>query len=106
MKYIFPRQFGLHNVFTSSVDVRETVQPFKDYTLREQEIGLHQRPIQLKNPSLTGSPQVHLPKRLRGQAVALVKKLQKLHSRCSYAELLRHYCSYVGASFSFKLTGC
>ena len=33
MKYIFPRQFGLHNVFTSPVDLRETVQPFKDYTL-------------------------------------------------------------------------
>ncbi|PCH03091.1 Reverse transcriptase [Penicillium occitanis (nom. inval.)] len=39
MKYIFPRQFGLHNVFTSVVDSRETVQPFKDYTLREEEIA-------------------------------------------------------------------
>lgn len=97
MKYMFPRQFGLHNVFTSSVDARETVQPFKDYTLREQEIALHQRQKQVKNSSLTGSPKVRLPKRLRGQAVALVKKLQKLHSRCSYTELLKHYCPYVGA---------
>lgn len=106
MKYIFPRQFGLHNVFTSSVDVRETVQPFKDYTLREQEIGLRQRQIHLRNPRLAGSPQAHLPKRLRGQAVALVKKLQKLHSRCSYAELLKHYCPFVGALYSFQLTRC
>ena len=103
MKYIFPRQFGLHNVFTSSVDARETVQPFKDYTLREQEIALLQRQINVKNPSLKGSPKVRLPKRLRSQAVALVKKLQKLHSRCSYTELLNHYCPSVGALNSFPL---
>lgn len=102
MQYIFPRQFGLHNVFTSDVDVRETVQPFKDYTIREQEIALHQRQIRLKGPS---SLQVRLPKRLRGQAVTLVKKLQKLHNRCSYAELLGYYCPYVGALYSFQLTG-
>lgn len=105
MKYIFPRQFGLHNVFTSPVDRRETVQPFKDYTLREQEIALRQRQIQLKNASPTGPPKVRLPKRLRGQAVVLVKKLQKLHRRCSYAELLRHYCPHVGAFDSFQWTG-
>lgn len=103
MKYIFPRQFGLHNVFTSPVDLRETVQPLKDYTLREQEITRHQRQIQLKSAGPARSPKVHLPKRLRGPAVALVKKLQKLHSRCCYTELLRHYCPPVGlyvSSFS------
>ena len=40
MKYIFPKQFGLHNAFSSAVDPRETVQPFKDYTLREREIAI------------------------------------------------------------------
>ncbi|KAI9674434.1 MAG: hypothetical protein M1817_001772 [Caeruleum heppii] len=39
LKYIFPRQFGLHNVFTSAVDSRETIQSSKDYTLREEEIA-------------------------------------------------------------------
>ncbi|KAF2259198.1 hypothetical protein CC78DRAFT_525270, partial [Lojkania enalia] len=38
MRYIFPRQFGLHNVFISQVDSRETSMQFKDYTLREREI--------------------------------------------------------------------
>lgn len=103
MKYIFPKQFGLHNVFTSPADVRETVQPFKDYTLREQEIARHQRQIQLKSASPAGSPKVLLPRRLRGQAVALVKKLQKLHGRCSYTELLRHYCPHVGTLIFFYI---
>ena len=33
-----------------------------------------------------------IPKRLRGRVTALIEKMQKLHSRCSYHELLRHYC--------------
>ncbi|KAF3912145.1 hypothetical protein ABW21_db0205925 [Orbilia brochopaga] len=40
LKYIFPRAFGLHNVFTSTVDRRDTAQKFKDYILREEEIDL------------------------------------------------------------------
>ncbi|KAK6495865.1 hypothetical protein TWF481_002910 [Arthrobotrys musiformis] len=40
LKYIFPRAFGLHNVFTSTVDKRDTAQTFKDYTLREDEIDM------------------------------------------------------------------
>ncbi|KAK6538129.1 hypothetical protein TWF694_011011 [Orbilia ellipsospora] len=38
LKYIFPRAFGLHNVFTSFINKTDTVQAFKDYTLREDEI--------------------------------------------------------------------
>jgi hypothetical protein len=99
MKYIFPRQFGLHNVFTSTVDPRETVQPFKDYTLREQEIARHERLAQSKSAGTALSPTGCLPKRLRGQAVALVRKLQKLHSRCCYNELLKHYCPPMVTSY-------
>lgn len=82
LMYIFPRQFGLHNVFTSEVDHRETVQPFKDYTLREEEIDS-------KYPEKSG---IKIPKRLRGKAKDLVQKLQVLHSRCSYNRLLEYYC--------------
>ena len=95
MKYIFPRQFDLHNVFTSKVDHRETAMPFKDYTLREKEIEL----ALLKEKAKKGASieqaekwKTHLPKRLRGEVVDLVKKLRKLNSRCSYIEMLRHYC--------------
>lgn len=94
MKYIFPRQFGLHNAFTSTLDSRETVQPFKDYTLREQEITGIIRQSSLKSGSVSKSTALvnsHLPKRLRG-VVNLVKKFQVLHFRCSYKELLEHYC--------------
>lgn len=95
MKYIFPRRFGLHNVFTSTVDARETVQPFKDYTLREQEIAQKGRLMKLKSAgraSVSSAKMEHVPKRLRGRTLELVRKLQKLHSRCSYSELLKHYC--------------
>lgn len=96
MRYIFPRQFGLHNVFTSSVDRRETAMPFKDYTLREKEIYETMR-RELSKEDIHDEEQVskwksRVPKRLRGQAVALVNRLRKLNQRCSYMELLRHYC--------------
>ncbi|KAL8713551.1 MAG: hypothetical protein Q9220_002413 [cf. Caloplaca sp. 1 TL-2023] len=89
LKYIFPRQFGLHNVFTSYVDSRETIQPFKDYTLREQEIT--QQKTRHSNPDVTRM-QPSLPRRLRGTILKLTRKMQILHSRCAYYELLKHYC--------------
>ena len=95
MKYIFPRQFGLHNVFTSDVDAHETIQPFKDYTLREQEIiQAERRTLAHDNGkrAVVMNGQAHIPKRLRGPAMALVKKLQIRHSRCSYDKLLRYHC--------------
>lgn len=93
MMYMFPRQFELHNVFTSVVDPQETAQPLKDYTLREREIADKLR-FQSSSSSMKGDAPIRLPvpKRLRGTATELVKKMQKLHARCSYSELLRHYC--------------
>lgn len=82
LKYIFPRQFGLHNVFTSSVDPTETVHQFKDYTFREQEINAHP----------AKKSQTWVPRRLRGEALQLVRNLHRNHRRCSYSQLLRHYC--------------
>lgn len=86
MMYMFPRQFGLHNVFTSKVDYTQTAQRLKDYTLREQEISEKFEPLEI------GGRLPKLPKRLRGEARALVQQLQILHSRCSYAKLLHYYC--------------
>ncbi|RYO73581.1 hypothetical protein DL764_010545 [Monosporascus ibericus] len=62
MMYMFPRQFGLHNVFTSRVDFKETSQRLKDYTLREDEIT-----AKFGQPHEPGF-RIHLPKRLRGKA--------------------------------------
>ena len=88
MMYLFPRQFGLHNVFTSKVDFTETAQKLNDYTLREQE-------IQAKFGQLGGDNSrvpTRLPPRLRGEAQDLTRKMQIQHSRCSYSQLLQHYC--------------
>ncbi|KAF2842800.1 hypothetical protein M501DRAFT_28796 [Patellaria atrata CBS 101060] len=94
MKYIFPRQFGLHNVFTSTVDFKESAHIFKDYTLREQEIAVLQqrRDIKRAEKEKTDMCQQKIPKRLRGMTVELVTKLRKLHQRCSYAAILQYYC--------------
>ncbi|KAG5926155.1 hypothetical protein E4U42_003572 [Claviceps africana] len=88
MMYMFPRQFGLHNVFTTEVHSLQTAQKLQDYTIRDEEIFRF-----LKNPrNLSADGTAKLPKRLRGMAWNLVQRLQTLHSRCSYTELLRHYC--------------
>ncbi len=80
--YIFPRQFGLHNVFTNEVDSRQTVQPFKDYTLREDEI----------KQKYQFTENIKIPKRLRGMATDLVQMMQTRHRRCAYKKLLEYYC--------------
>lgn len=89
MMYVFPRQFGLHNVFTSTVDSKTTVQKLQDYTVRDDEIAQHMRSD--KNFLTQGVPKI--PKRLRGAARDLVRRLQILHRRCSYIALIRHYCA-------------
>ena len=97
LRYMFPRQFGMHNVFTSRVDSRETAMPFKDYTLREKEIH-HAMERELTQKGLSHDANAikkwksHIPKRLRGDVVAMVDKMRKLNSKCSYMEMLRHYC--------------
>jgi len=91
MMYMFPRHFGLHNVFTSSVDIKDTSQPFQDYTLRDKEIAqLHlRRKYRPGKPSL---PPYRVPRRLRGQIMILVQRLRKRHSARSYRSMLEHYC--------------
>ncbi|PHH67919.1 hypothetical protein CDD82_1005 [Ophiocordyceps australis] len=86
LMYIFPRQFGLHNVFTSTVNCPQTSQRLQDYTLRDMsdlKLAKHRGP---------DAQLVKVPKRLRGAARQLVRRLQILHGRCSYSELLHHYC--------------
>lgn len=87
MMYIFPRQFGLHNVFTSVVDRQQTAQKFQDYTLREEEIAK-----KFPKPAEGEKTKVKIPKRLRGKTQELVHKFQVLHGRCAYAEMLGYYC--------------
>lgn len=89
MMYMFPRQFGLHNVFTSNVDHSQTAQKFQDYTLREEEITTKFAVVDEDKQRL----RVQVPKRLRGLPRHLIQRLQILHARCSYSELLQHYCS-------------
>ena len=101
MKYVFPRQFGLHNVFTSKTDNRETTQPFKEYVFREDEIALADKKRQCKRATFIANADnandgprasTKVPKRLRG-AVKLIQTLQNRNKKCAYSELLTHYCS-------------
>ncbi|KAK4546134.1 hypothetical protein LTR36_002271 [Oleoguttula mirabilis] len=96
MKYIFPRQFGLHNVFASDIDPKETAQPFKDYAAREKEIirsELRQRSKRGgKNQLQLQAKASHLPRRLRGKPFELVQRIRKRHARCAYHALLQHHC--------------
>ncbi|KAK4128774.1 hypothetical protein N657DRAFT_629813 [Parathielavia appendiculata] len=87
MMYMFPRQFGLHNVFTSAVDRQQTAQKFHDYTLREEEIKTKFPPSERG-----ATPRKHVSNRLRGKAMHLVQRFRVFHARCSYAEMLHHYC--------------
>ena len=88
------------------MDSSQTTQLFPDYTLRESEIANKTDPAVKSVPGALP----HLPKRLRGVVYQLVKRLQKLHSRCPYYEFLNHYCpsrtrrSHLGASQLPKLT--
>lgn len=90
MMYMFPRQYRLHNAFTSDVDHTKTAQKFQDYTLREEEIS-----SKFSKTDSEGKSQLcaRVPKRLKGKADYLVQRLQVRHARCSYAKLLEHYCS-------------
>lgn len=95
MRYIFPRQFGLHNVFTSKVDPRESAMPFKDYTLREKDI--HNSMCRELGEKATDAQEIakwksRVPKRLRGKVIEAIEKLRSLNQRCSYMKMLRHYC--------------
>jgi hypothetical protein len=94
LRYIFPRQFGLHNVFTSKVDARETAMAFKDYTLREKEIlqAMYRETSKDGSDEQLAKWRSKVPKRLRGEPLALVDKLRKSNRHCAYMELLRHYC--------------
>lgn len=98
MHYVFPRQYGLHNSFTSKMDPKETTHAFKDYTLREKEISskirLRGKDAVPVSSSSEGIKCLPFPKRLRGKPFDLIAKLRKLHVRCSYTELLRHYCPF------------
>ncbi|GAB7359408.1 hypothetical protein MBLNU230_g6057t1 [Neophaeotheca triangularis] len=96
MKYVFPKQFGLHNVLTSAVDSRQSGHPLMDYTFREQEIA---RADFRTYGSLVAQSEEDarrrrkVPRRLRGDAVELVKTIRRRHGKCSYRAMLNHYCS-------------
>ena len=101
MKYIFPKQFGLQNVFSVTSDGGDQ---FKGDLSRENEISaLNTRnTLQRAPPEGDGlcedydtNAELKLPKRLRGQAMELAKRLRVRHARCRYNRLLEYYCPEV-----------
>lgn len=117
INYIFPRQFGLQNVFLSTADNRNGNATYlKNIVFRESEISWLIEKEQLRRPAPIGD-QAHaddeeaahtkLPKRLRGQTVELVRRLRVRHSKCSYRQLLDYYCpdevSLLPRTFDYNL---
>ncbi|KAJ5147503.1 hypothetical protein N7526_000855 [Penicillium atrosanguineum] len=101
MKYIFPREFGLNNVFTVSADSNSSVDMLSNHNRRESEIARddeqrRQRRCQSSGDQLRaelgGNLSEKVPKRLRGKAMELISRLRLNHARCSYGELLKYYC--------------
>ncbi|SPO20458.1 uncharacterized protein UTRI_00858_B [Ustilago trichophora] len=76
-KYVFPRQFGLHNVFTGARDFDTSTQPFRDYTVREVEI------------KALGAKRT--PKALR-PALPVLAKILSRHDKLNYRALLNRCC--------------
>ncbi|KGO64785.1 Telomere reverse transcriptase [Penicillium italicum] len=99
MKYIFPRQFGLLNVFTLDSNGRNTMDYSKSFMFRESEISHLEEEKRLQRPppenefaDCGGERTIKVPKRLRGITMELVRKLRNCNAKCSYGELLRYYC--------------
>ena len=101
MNYIFPRQFGLQNVFSSTAASNGNTNYLTNAIFREKEISQLIEKEQLRRPAPKGD-QAHadheeaahtrLPKRLRGQALELIRRLRVRHSKCRYRQLLDYYC--------------
>ena len=95
LRYVFPRQFGLHNVFTSAVHWKDSAHSYKDYTIRDREIN--RTKIRWKARKATDSEEAcsteqPIPKRLRHGVAALVHSMRSRHAKCSYGSLFAHYC--------------
>ncbi|ERS98417.1 hypothetical protein HMPREF1624_05201 [Sporothrix schenckii ATCC 58251] len=86
--HIFPKQFGLQNIFTSATDGGKLPRSLHHVFAREEEIVAKFGEEKLQEYNF----QVPTPKRLRGTLLGLVEKMQTLHRKCSYAALLQYYC--------------
>lgn len=84
--HLFPRQFGLQNVF--SPPTGQVPLALRNFVAREKEIvakfgGNKTQDKELKVP---------VPKRLRGTPLDLVEKMRTLHRKCVYPALFKYYC--------------
>jgi telomerase reverse transcriptase len=77
LKYIFPRQHELHNVFTCPRDRRITIYAFHDYEDREAEIKARGR--------------MKTPKRLKSM-LTIAQEILEAHSKLDYRALLNKCC--------------
>jgi hypothetical protein len=87
MKYIFPWQFGLHNVFCSDVNKFKTTQPFQDYTYRSS-IDLD---VPNDDEGGVSLRKQFIPKRLM-RAEGLVETLIRRNRKIKYGLILKHHC--------------
>ncbi|TNY20668.1 hypothetical protein DMC30DRAFT_438579, partial [Rhodotorula diobovata] len=90
-KYIFPRQFGLHNVFTSE-KARSSFEIMPDYLDREVEIkARHSLSLCSEARWLMKLGSIKTPLRLK-PVLPLLDRLATLNARCTYRKLLDRRC--------------
>lgn len=77
LKYIWPREYGFHNVLTGKLNRLKTSERWQDYTNREEAI--------------TKKGTIRMPKRLQ-TASRLISILLAKHDRLNYAKMLRNCC--------------
>ena len=80
-KYIFPRQHGLHNVFT--FEKEKGAWCFRDYSSRDAEIA---------TTTVSSSPNPKVPRRVQ-QAIPWITQMIVRHRRVNYHALLKRICA-------------
>lgn len=109
MKYIFPLQFRLVNVFTLDSGGRNNIDEWKGNMFRENEISLLEDKMHVRRSkpepesadTVRDERRIKVPKRLRGTITELVRKLRNRNAQCSYGKLLRYYCPTEVRHFSY-----
>jgi len=92
---VFPRASGLHNVFTSKNDWKDSAHAYKDYTIRDRELNraeIRWKEKKARDSEEACSTEQPLPKRLRHGVEALIHRMRRRHAKCSYGSLFAHYC--------------
>ncbi|CAK7219210.1 Telomerase reverse transcriptase [Sporothrix curviconia] len=86
---MFPHEFGLQSVFVARTERGDAAtRGLQAFAIREKEIAAKLGPSKEQGIDT----RIPVPKRLRGDALALITKMQLRYRNCAFLPLLDHYC--------------